>query len=191
MACVLILLIGTLVIQVVVPMARGTVRGTQQVELQQVGALALNQLCADLQSSSVAGIVAFPENGAEPALVSIHPLRTIDTSADQVWADELVLYWWSSSEQKLWRATWPHGGGTPPPPTDEPTRPTRAELLNVVRLPHDRFRRAIATQVQQFEVDPLASPCRVSLRLQAPAPDGKPPESFSLNRSLSLRNERS
>lgn len=190
MACVLILLIGTLVIQVVVPMARGTVRGTQQVELQQVAALALNQLCSDLQSSSAAGMIGYAENGTEPALLSIHPLRTIDTSADQVWSDQLVLYWWSSSEKKLWRTTWPHDGATPPP-TDEPLRPARAQLLNVVRLPDDRFRRAIATQVQDFEVDPAASPCRVSLRLQAPAPDGKPPESFSVTRSLSLRNERS
>ena len=54
-ACALIAMLGVLILQVVVPMARGTVRGTQQIELQQIAALAMDRFCIDLQSTAPAG----------------------------------------------------------------------------------------------------------------------------------------
>lgn len=191
-ACALVLMIGALILQVVIPMARGTVRGTQQVELQQVGALALRRLCEDVQTSATAGIVLFPPAGEDPLMLSIHPLRGLDSIGDQVWADQLIVYWWKPGENKLWRTTWPHGGVGPggrTPATDEPFRPTLAELRDIVALDNP-WRRVEASQVKDFKLDFKVSPCSISLTVEAPAPDSRPPESFVLTRRVSLRNER-
>ncbi len=193
-ACALIAMLGVLILQVVVPMARGTVRGTQQIELQQIAALAMDRLCIDLQSTAPAGAWAAPAQGNKPALVCLHPLRTIDSTGDQVWADQLIVYWWKPSEGKLWRTTWPHAGQTAPrmPTTEEPFRPfVDVEVLNIVDLTNDPYRKAIANQVKEFNVKLDVYPAELALKVAAPAPDSRPAESFTLTRKVSLRNERS
>jgi hypothetical protein len=192
-ACALLLMIGAIIMQVVIPMARGTVRGTQQVELQQIGALALRHLCEDVQTSASAGITVSPAVGDDPLILAIHPLRGLDSIGDQVWADQLILYWWKPGEDKLWRTTWPHGGlgpGGRKPAADEPFRPTLSELRDIVSLDNE-WRRVEANQVKEFKVDFNLSPASISLSVEAPAPDSRPPESFLLTRRVSLRNERS
>lgn len=190
-AFILVGLIGTIILQVLVPMARGTVRGTQQVELQQVGSLALKKVCAEMQSTAIAGIVTSPSSPTEPFLMSIHPLRTVDSIGDQVWGDQLIVYWWKQDEGKLWRTTWPHGPVSGRAPvTDAPFRPTVAELKTIVGASDDRWRRVVANQVSLFDVNLTAFPARVLLTVEAPAPDSRPPEKFELTRRVAFRNER-
>ncbi|MEW6281481.1 MAG: hypothetical protein AB1758_22920, partial [Candidatus Eremiobacterota bacterium] len=133
-ACVLTLLILTLIFQVVIPMARGTVRGSQQIELQQVAGLAMNRLSEDLQSAPPSGVTLVPAGQpTEPVILAMHGLEGIDATGSQVYSDHLVVYWWRQSDGRLWRKTWPPGQPSGRyPATDEVFEPTADELRALV-----------------------------------------------------------
>lgn len=192
-AMVLLLLIITLIMQVVIPMSRGAVRGSQQIELQQVGTTALNRLADDLQAAAPAGVTRYPTTGLpapnEKLMISIQALTGVDTLGQQTWSEQLIIYWWKQEEGKLHRMTWPPGypmGRRPD--IDEPFKPTYNELDRLTDNPRGHYK--LLGQIKKFDVNLAQVPHVLSLTLEAPAPDGAPPESFTLERRVYLRNER-
>ncbi|GMU57267.1 MAG: hypothetical protein AMXMBFR33_64130 [Candidatus Xenobia bacterium] len=191
--CVLLLLILTLIIQVVVPMGRGAVRGSQQIEIQQVALMAMQKVCADLATAPAAGITRYPTTGAPPPggtlILAIQAFTGVDTVGQQTWSDQLVIYWWRVDSGKLYRLVWPPGYPVGRrPDIDESFKPTLDELTLITDNPRGEER--LLGILKTFDVDLTRVPHTVSLSAEAPAPEGAPPESFSLTRKIYLRNDR-
>ncbi len=192
-ACVLLILILTLIFQVVIPMGRGTVRGSQQMELQQVGTNAINKLADDLQKAPPAGITRIPATGPPPGntplLLSIQPLSGVDSIGQQVWSEQLIIYWWYPGSQELRRMTWPPGyplGRRPD--IDEPFKPTWNELKRLTDNPRGRDK--MIGLVKDLNIDLSVVPHELGVQMEAKSPDGSPPEIFTLSRRVYVRNER-
>lgn len=178
----LLMLLLALIVQIVIPMGKGTVRGSQQVELQQMAYLAVDQLRRDLEASPSSGLTT-------AGGLTAHRLVDVAADGSQVFASDLVVVWRDMTERRLWRRTWP-----PDPPTlaralttDRAFRPTPDEFANLTsgRKPSDKV---LAAQVEEFAVEQAGNTARIHLLLQAPAPDGKSPERFELNRTVQLPN---
>ncbi|MEW6277587.1 MAG: hypothetical protein AB1758_03110 [Candidatus Eremiobacterota bacterium] len=183
-ACSVAVLLLVLVFQVVVPMGRGSLRGAQQVALQQEAATAVERLRRDL-TGPPGGVEVF---GADPLTVSIHRVQDVGADGSQVYSSELVLYRWDSSGQKLTRETWPPG-----PPSlsrvPDPARlfqPTSGEVDQILATTSGR-ERVLATRVREFTFVP-GTAAEVHMLLEAPAPDNRPPERYRLDRVLWLQN---
>lgn len=194
-ACVLLLLILGLIMEVVIPMGRGTVRGSQQIEMQQVGTSAINRIAEDLSTAPPTGVTRVPTAGPptvasmDRLIVSIQPLTGVDTVGQQVWADHLIILWWEKASGKLFRMQWPPGYPlTRRPAIDEPFKPTVLELQRLCDNP--RGQEKLLGVIKSLDVDVSVTPHVLKVSLEAPAPDGAPPESFTLERRVYLRNER-
>lgn len=191
--CVLLLLILTLIIQVVIPMGRGAVRGSQQIEIQQVGLMAMQRVCADLSTAPPAGITRYPASGP-PApggtlFLAIQAFTGVDTVGQQTWSDQLVIFWWRQGSGKLYRLVWPPGYPVGRrPDIDDAFKPTLDELTLITDNPQGQEK--LLGILKSFDVDLSRVPHTVSLEVEAPAPEGSPPESFSLTRKIYLRNDR-
>jgi prepilin-type N-terminal cleavage/methylation domain-containing protein len=194
-ACVLLLLILGLIMEVVIPMGRGTVRGSQQIELQQVGTMAVNRIAEDLSTAPPAGITRVPSSGPPTSgsgnrlILSIQALTGVDTVGQQVWADHLIILWWEKPSGKLYRMKWPPGYPlTRRPDIDEPFKPTASELQRLCDNPRDQEK--LLGIIKSLDIDLSTTPHVLRLFSDAPAPDGAPPETFTLERRVYLRNER-
>lgn len=191
-ACVLLILILGLILEVVVPMGRGTVRGSQQIELQQIGSTVLNRICEDLETAATAGITRYPATGIpagnQTLLLSIQPLTGVDSAGQQTWSESLILYWWKPQNGKLYRMTWPPGYPLARRPDfDQPFKPTQLELTRLVDNPErEKFMGVIKT----LDLDLSVVPHVLKMSLEANPVGGAPPETFSVERRIYLRNER-
>ncbi|MCE7872438.1 hypothetical protein DYH09_18950 [bacterium CPR1] len=191
--CVLLLLILALIMQVVVPMGRGAVRGSQQIEIQQLTLMAMSKICADLSTAPSAGLARYPATGAPPPgrtlIFSIQAFTGVDTVGQQTWSDQLIIYWWRSDSGKLYRLVWPPGYPVGRrPDIDEAFKPTLDELTLITDNPRGQER--VLGIFKTVDLDLSRTPHTVSLSAEAPAPEGSPPESFSLSRKIYLRNDR-
>lgn len=206
---VLLGLVVTLGFAFLLPVMRGSTRGTLRVEMQQQAALALNLLTLDLRRTSVAGLSL--RSGPEPVVVAACPVSSPDLRAGLpppmqpdgtvVWSNFFILYHWSSDPGKLMRREWPPG---PPSPT-----PLETSILNPRRLSPERLadvvsapsasERVLATGVVSFEILPapggtdsmVVQPVRFRLVLERKGNTGhETPERYTLVRSAYLRNQK-
>lgn len=184
-------LLATLIVQVLVPVGKGSVRATQQVELQQSAALALDQLARDVTASAPRGVTVAASGGTaadSTALVGIQRLQDVAADGSQVLDDRLVVVWWNAQEGRLWRKTWPPG----PPDDDDHLPGTQWRLsaaeLGQVAAAQNGYERMLARNVKSFSLTLNAESVSVKLSLEAPAPDGRPPERFELERHIYLRS---
>jgi len=192
LATALLGLLATLIVQVLVPMGKGSARATQQVELQQTATLAIEQIARDLTSSIPAAVSVAAPGGPPPrgeALMSVQRLETVAADGTQVLESQLVVYSWTAAEQCLWRKTWP-----PAPPdlfggftAGALWFPTASQLRDVTAARNGRERQ-LARFLKQLDIAASGTTVLVTLSLEAPAPDGKPPERFDLERLVYLRS---
>lgn len=183
-ASALLLLLMALMLQIVIPISKGSVRGSQQVELQQVAVLAVERLRHDLEAAPPAGITA----GANDRY-SFHRLVDVAADGSQIMATDLVVVWWERAERRLLRKVWPPA---PPvlswtPPSNGLFVPTPEEFTQLVTAVGPN-QRVLASNVEDFSLRLQGSQVLLRLQLQAPAPDGRPPEGYELNRVVALPN---
>lgn len=181
----LMLVVMALVVQILVPMSKGSVRASQQVGLQQLATVAVDRLVQELQTAPREAIALLsPAAPTDPAVrLSIHPLAGVGPTGAQSYGNDFVLYWFDEPNHRLWRAPWEQ-----PPSFDSlQLAPTAAQFTSVIATPPPGTRVAVAN-LKELEV--ILQPTRVQLRLllEHPAPDGRPPESFSLTRDVLLPN---
>lgn len=175
MAASLLLLLLALVVQIIVPMGKGSVRGAQQVELQQLAAMTLQRLTRDLEMAGPGGIACQP---GDPVVLALHRLMDVGGDGSQIYSDQVDLYWWSPRDRVL-----RHRAQGPVSRSRVSLPPDPAALLSGPNA------RVIAAQVSELELTLRPTAVVIHLALEAPAPDGKPPERFSLDRTVYLRNQ--
>lgn len=182
----LMLVLLTLIVQVLVPMSKGSVRASEQVGLQQLAAVALERMVQELQACPPPALASFPPTapGDPPVRLALHPVGGVGPGGDQFFPNQYVFYWLDSSQHRLWRAPWQRPFGFDDAPSLVPT----ATQFNTALAAPPPGTRVAAADVKEFEVTLL--PLRVQLRLllEHPAPDGRPPEQFELRRDVVLPN---
>lgn len=180
MALTVILL--ALLAQVLIPMGKGSRKGAQQIELQQVGQVALDRLVADLSLAPLEGVTLIkPATTGARTLLAVQQLADVTATGGQQWKTTLNVYWHDPATRQLCVRVWPPGPpnlGRLPDPAD-PFEPTPSELTSLAQ-----GGRVLAGQVEAFEVDRTALPLKLRLALSAQD------EKFELKRSLKLRNAR-
>lgn len=177
----LLLLLLTVMFQILVPMSKGSVRGAQQSELQQSAVLALDRLTRDLEACPPAGITL----GAGDRY-ACHRLVDVAADGSQMLSTDLVLVWWDRTTGRLWRRVWP-----PEPPvlgrtplSNQIFTPTDAELVQLTVQPA----RLLTANVKEFQLTLAPSQAVLHLVLEKASPDGKPAESYQLDRRVALPN---
>lgn len=181
----LMLVLLTLIVQVLVPMSKGSVRASEQVGLQQLAAVALDRLVSELQSAPREAIAVLPPAAPTdpPVRLAIHPLGGVGPTGQQSYPNQFVLYWFDPAARRLWRAPWQADFGF----EGATLVPSSAQFNAAIAAPPAGTRVA-AAHVNEFEV--TLEPLRVQIRLalEHPAPDGRPPETFELRRDVLLPN---
>lgn len=160
-------LLLTLLVQVLIPVARGTLSTSDRAELEALASLTLDKLHNDLQSSAAAGVSSLElTTGDIRRSLAIHPLVTLGGDSRQVWDDRLLVWWWNTKEGKLWRGT---AGSAP---TDRPLRVPTTDFPGLT-VP-TAFTRPVAINVIDFQLDGVSSAVvesvvTIKLRLQRPS----------------------
>ncbi len=176
----LLMLLLILLAQVLLPIATGARRGTQQIELQQLAQVSLDRIVRDLARAPLEGL-AFVSG---PPILAVQPLADVTGAGDQAWSDRLSLFWLDPASRQLRYRSWPPG---PPnlaraPALNGPFAPTESELRQLVTGVNDS-NRVLATHVELFEVDLSAAAPTVRLLLTVQN------QRFELMRSINLRNQ--
>ena len=157
-------LLLTLFVQVLVPIARGTVSTSDKAEVEALASMTLDKLARDLRGTAAAGVsTAEDPVGDVRRVLAIHPLLDLGTDGRQIWDSRLVVWWWNASTGKLLRRVC---GAAP---TDRPLRLSGVDLYALaVASPETR---TIAIHVADFKLEGLAgsvvpSSLNLKLRLQ-------------------------
>ncbi len=177
----LLLLLFLLLAQVLLPMATGARRGTQQIELQQLAQVSVDRIARDLARTPLEGLTF----SANPPILAVQPLADVTGAGDQAWSDRLHLYWLDPTTRQLRYRSWPPGppGLARSPAVDAAFVPTSSELQQLVAGVSDS-NRVLAGHVERFEVDLAAAAPTVRLLLTVQD------QRFELVRSVNLRNQR-
>ncbi len=182
----LMLVVLTLVVQIVVPMSKGSVRASQQVGLQQLAAVAVDRLVQELQAAPRDAIVSLPPTApTDPKVrLSIHPMGDVGPGGDQSFPNLYFFYWLDEPNRRIWRAPWSRAFGFDEFPA---LVPTSTQFNAAIASPPTGARVAVSN-VKTFEVTLLPFRAQLHLVLEQPAPDGRPPETFELRRDVVLPN---
>lgn len=178
MVMALVVIILTLLLQILIPMGRGTRRGAQQIELQQVAQVAMDRLLSDLSGTPRAGITLSPDGRT----FSLQQVTGVTATGKQEWDQKLIVYRYDPDARQLTRREWP------PIPPDLGRLPDKASLFTPSSAELSQLSsgsRVLAGEVEAFELDSAALPARVRLALRS-----KMGETFELTRELKLRNVR-
>ncbi|MBI3928911.1 MAG: type II secretion system protein [Armatimonadetes bacterium] len=182
-----------ILVSVLVPTFRVAARGNQSVELQQMGAVAVQKLMADLDRTPVTGLVLPDQDSPRPSL-ALHRLSGVTAQGERQWDDRLVLYVWERQSGRLLRKEWP-----PEPPAlsiaIDPSRPLQPSGQEVDRIAgsSNSTERPLALHVTSFELSSssaseLTLPLVLKLVLEQPLGGGES-ASLELTRKIYLRNE--
>lgn len=196
-ASTLMLLLLALTFQVIVPTFRTTSERSARVELEQVAALAVNRVVADLESTAPSGVgLLLALTPTDPTGMVVHPLLNVDASGGQVWDDKLVVVYFDPGLRRLTRWVWEGG---PPAVNPAPTagNPLRVSPDTVRQLGQEATARGtrLASDVTEFSIGHSGSggtyeqPFSVEILLQKPGVKNEQvPTSFRLRREVYLRN---
>ncbi len=179
----LLLVLVVLAAEVLLPMARGSRRASEQIHLQQLAQLSLERISNDLACAPLEGVTLVSLPGGGNAL-SVQRLADVTAQGDQLWKDSLSVYWLDPLTSRLCWREWP-----PAPPTvgshpfvpDAPYQPSSSELQQVVGAGQGRV---LTPNVTLWLVDLAAQPPSLRLRLESQG------ESFELTRRVTPRNHR-
>jgi len=168
-----------LLVLVLVPLSRSTVRATDQAELRQVALVTLEKLSADLASSAAPGL----ESTVDPRVISIHPIVDLSSDGAQVWGERVIVWAHDPTGRRLLR----NEPGNFAPSPSKGCRPPLALLPTL-----GTGGRVAAHDVTALDVEGLAPGrvfpvLRLTLSLERESTRG--PERFSLTTSVALRQK--
>lgn len=181
----LTLVVGTLVVEVLIPAMERTQKVSQRAGVQTRLAVTLDRLESDLQRSSLVGVSLLPGDGTQATAVALVPIVETTPQGTLVWGQELILYFALPGEQALYHRVVKEG--------------LEFSLSRPPRLGHDELAalcsgadsRVLLRGVERFGVthqggalpqEPLGFLLRCSADIM-----GRP-ETFELRRSFSFRN---
>lgn len=185
----------TLMIQLLVPSARISLKGAARTELQETCVLALRQVAADLQRSNASAITLRNSAGGTPGQVVLQPLQLDSNEAEPRYLLELVEYVYRPDEATLRRRRW-EPVPTPLGVTLEAkigTRLTVPKLDLLLTLTGPREERILAHHVAEFAltgaVPPpnVPNPVNLHMVVEKKTTTGDP-DRFRLDQAVMLRN---
>ena len=185
----------TLMIQLLVPSARISLRGAARTEVQESCVIALRQLAADLQRSNASAITLRNTVSTGPGLVVIQPLQLDSSDAESRYLPELWDYVFRPGPGTLTRRRW-----EPVPAvlgvtleSQVGTRLTGTQLDRLLNLTGAREECILAHNVKEFSlggsVQPPNFPNPVTLHMlvEKKVTSGDP-DRFRLDQTVMLRN---
>lgn len=191
-ASLLLVVLGVMV-SVLVPALRASVKGSNQSELQQLAAVTLDRLLGDLERTPPTGTM-LPDGGS-PVVLGLHPLAGVAPDGSQLWNEEIVVYHWDEAAGTITRETWP-----PQPPV----LGRAVSNAGATRFPADELRRIaaetggteriLARYVTNFAVSGsgpgpgLVQPLTLQLELQREQSGPATAVSFAVLRKVFLSN---
>ncbi len=188
-ACAVVVLLGLMTINFLVPALSLSAQGSIRAEMQQQASVAMIRMVQDLEATSVGGIGLLPPNGTNPTGFAVNKIVAASDQS-QTWADNLVCYLYYPDKKKLMRKTFP-----PNPPaltlpfnTNRPFRVTPVDLMQIANQANGT-EMTLAINVEGFVVDmPGRSPVEIKLTLQQTVPHTQKLESLQFRRSVTVRN---
>lgn len=185
----------TLMVQLLVPSARISLRGAARTEIQETCVVALRQLAADLQRTNASAFTY--KNSTGPTVngfVALQPLQMDSSEIKPRYLLELVDYLYDPASGILRRQRWetvPSALATLKP--GEGTRLTDSQLNLLLTLPPPPDQRVVAHDVLEFsvggDVPPpnMPNPVRLHIVLQKKT-TSMDPDRFRLDQTVMLRN---
>lgn len=188
-ACAVVVLLGIMTINFLVPAMALSAQGSIRAEMQQQSSIALVQMIQDLQATSVAGVSLLPPNGTNPTGFGVDIIQSAsDTS--QTWEDKVRCYFYYPTQKKLIRKTFPPN----PPALGLPFNPGRpvavspSDLMLLANTPNGT-EKTLAINVESFTVDlPNDNPVTIKMTLQQTVPHSQKLETLDIQRVVCVRN---
>lgn len=189
------LLLLDVLISLFVPSMRMSIRGSVRVEMEQQAVMALERLAADLRGCGRTSLTMTPTGGAG-ATLSIQRIKDVLSDGTQAWDTNLIVYAWSGPNGTLTRKVVDASRVGVPVTNTRPAPVDLASLPTLAAAPSDQSS-VLATGVAQFSVAPGPSngssePVTLTILLLRDAATGEQtPETFTLTRTVALRNDAS
>lgn len=189
-ACLVVVLLGIMTVQVLIPAMALSAQGSIRAEMQQQASIALIGMVGDLEKTSIGGISLLPPNGTDPTGFAVNRIASASDQS-QTWESKVVCYYYFPTTRKLMRKDYP-----PNPPVVglpfNPSRPVRvpaADMLNIANQTNGT-EKSLATNVEAFTVTmPGRNPIEIRLTLQQTVPHSQKVETLELVRSVTVRND--
>lgn len=195
----LLAIISTLVLEFLIPALKAQARGSVRVDVQEQALVACGKIVADLEGATPGGIGIQKNDGNyKPEVLTVHKL--MDASATdpprQIFANQVVVYFWMPNSRRIGRATWPPDPSNPPSNVAIPTpagafRPAPAQMTGLASVgPNDSWLGADVTSLNVTSaVNPplVGPPINVTINFERQINAGEV-EKFQIQRSISLRN---
>ncbi len=200
-------LLLSLTVQFVLPAMRLSLRTQYRTQMQQACYITLSKIRTDLEQTNASAIGFINKGGVETdTIVAIQPLLDEVPNSRPAYLQELIVYEWKGSQDKLMRKVWRPAPDVTPMMTDDPTpkvipsplfkvdgptRLTLAQLHSVLTLPQSAApyeSRQICPDVTEFSISSATSspnienPIRLKLSLK------RQEDTCTLEQTVYLRN---
>jgi type II secretory pathway component PulJ len=200
-------LLLALTVKFVLPAMRLSLRTQYRTQMQQACYITLNKIRTDLEQTNASAIGFVNKGGAESdTIVAIQPLQDEVPNSRPAYLQELIVYEWKGSQDKLMRKVWkpapdilpmltddpvPKAITTPLFKTTEPTRLTRAQLHQVLTLPQSAppyDSRQICPDVIDFSISSAIAPPNIENPIRLKLTLKRQEDSCTLEQTVYLRN---
>lgn len=174
LAAALLLLLGTVMVQTLIPIMRYGSWGYARAELVQTTARISDRVAADLLTAPFEGV------RFGPGVVGIHGFSAVTDTGKPVWSDHLVLYKYDGGnlDRMEWKEDVDRTGATVPDPT---------ALLACFSHPNDTRRGLARGLLREFSLSGAQLPLKLHLVTELEVP-GKAKERLVHDREIYLRN---
>lgn len=198
-------LLLALTVQFVLPAMRLSVRTQARTHMQQACFITLNKIRTDLEQTNAAAIGFVNKGGVESdTIVAIQPLADDVVNSKPAYRQELVVYEWKGSQDKMMRKVWKPAPDILPMMTDDPTpkaitsplfkpdEPTRLTLnqlhsvLTLTAQPYDSAQ--ICPDVTDFSISSGTNPPNIENPIKLKLSLKHAEDSCMLEQTVYLRN---
>lgn len=193
-ACAVVVLLGLMTINFLVPAMALSAQGSMRAEMQQQASIAMIKITKDLEATSVGGLGILTPAAGQPNGIGVNTILSASDEA-QAWDSKLRCYLYFPGTKKLIYKVYPPG---PPDPVAmalpfNPVRPIKvspADLLQIANQANGS-EMTLAGNVEAFTVEltpPGRSAIEVNLKLQQTVPHSQKVETLDFRRFIAVRN---
>jgi len=176
LAAVLLLLLGLVMVQTLVPILRYGGWGYARAELVQATATISSRVVADLQTAPFEAV----SHGS--GVIGIHGIAGVTDKGQPLWSDHLVLYRREEATHSVVRMEWKEGV--------QPSRPTVLEpgvISQCFQEPNSTLRSLARGLVREFSLSGTELPLKLHLVTELEVP-GRAKERLAHDQIVYLRN---
>lgn len=176
-----------LTVQFILPVMRLSMRAQDRTQLQQICYLALTKLRSDFEATNAAAIGLVNQGPGETStILAMQPVEPQMIDAHPAYKKELVCYYWTPSEGKLWRKVYRPDGFSFD--SKFATRLGLSQLHTLPALTGAQDARQLANDVSEFSLSSsvaapnIGNPLKVKLTLK------RVQDNCTLEQTIVLRN---